>query len=61
MQDFTFFLPKSKEIGLKGGKPVSVDLIKMLILATGGELLGQTQLKKPTTIDKTRIRIHNVS
>ena len=42
MQDFAFFLPKSKEITLKGGKPVSVELIKMLILAAGGELQGQT-------------------
>ena len=50
-----------KEINLKGGHKISVELIKMLILAAGGELLSQTQLKKPTTTDKTRIRIHNVS
>ena len=62
MKDFEFILPKQKDIGVKGGKPVSRELLKMLILATGGELLSLNQLREPDeTKNKTRIRIHHVS
>ena len=62
MKDFEFILPKQKDISVKGGKPVSRELLKMLILATGGELLSLNQLREPDeTNNKTRIRIHHVS